>query len=145
MLKKTTLTGGLIALLFVGLSATATAQIGISFEKHGRHKGIGINIGGVFGGRHHDRHDRHRHVHTSHCVRQHAGHYQEVQDRVWVPGCERRVWIQPEYRYVVDSCGHRRQILLRQGYWDVVQDEGHYEITTRRVWVPGHTEYVCAR
>jgi hypothetical protein len=68
------------------------------------------------------------------------GRYETRCERVWVPGCERREWVPPRYEWVVEHCGIRRCVLVREGYWRVVQEPGRYETREVRVWVPGRWE-----
>ena len=70
------------------------------------------------------------------------GHHEDVVREVWVPGQTKRVWVPPEYQVVHDSCGRRREILVRPGYWREHCEPGHFETRSERVWVPGHWKTV---
>lgn len=63
------------------------------------------------------------------------GCWTTVEERVWVPGECRTVWVPPVYGWTRDHCGRRHYGILREGYWQTVQEPGRYEIRTRRVWV----------
>lgn len=65
------------------------------------------------------------------------GHYEMREERVWVPGACRRVWVEPVYSWRSDYRGCRRRVLVREGYWESVQEPGHYETRRFRVWVEG--------
>ena len=64
-----------------------------------------------------------------------AGHYETVQERVWVPGCREQVWVPARYETVVDACGRVYRRLVRAGHYEWVDRPGRYEIRTRRIWV----------
>ena len=66
------------------------------------------------------------------------GYYEYRDTQVWVPGPSRRVWVDPVYDSCCDPCGNTTRIVVRQGYYQVVQDPGYYETRQIRVWVPGH-------
>lgn len=79
--------------------------------------------------------------HTS-CCSTTAGHYETIEDRVWVPGHTERVWVPARYESYYDSCGRLRQRLVCAGRYEYVEHPGYYQIQSRRVWVPGRT--VCS-
>jgi hypothetical protein len=66
------------------------------------------------------------------------GHYETVCEQVWVQGATRQVWVGPVYQTCTDPCGNTTRHLVRAGYWQTVQDAGHYETRYVQVWVPGH-------
>ncbi len=66
------------------------------------------------------------------------GRWETRVERVWVEGCERRVWSPARFETRWDSCGRRVQVLVSAGHWTVVRDPGRYEQREVRVWVPGY-------
>lgn len=66
-----------------------------------------------------------------------AGGYETVEQRVWVPGCVERVWVEPTFALRIGSCGERFRVLVTAGHWRTVQRAGHYEIRRVRAWAPG--------
>ena len=65
------------------------------------------------------------------------GHYEVIEERVWVEGCWERVWVPDRYDTWVDSCGRTHRRLVCAGHYETVRGPGHYETRTRRVWVQG--------
>jgi len=65
------------------------------------------------------------------------GHYEVVEERVWVECCWERVWVPERYETWVDSCGRFHRRLVCAGHYETVRGPGHYETRTRRVWVQG--------
>ena len=60
-------------------------------------------------------------------------------ERVWVAGCERRVWVPAKYEYRYDSyCRTTRRVLVRAGHYHTVRDPGHWESRRVRVYSPAH-------
>jgi hypothetical protein len=66
------------------------------------------------------------------------GYYEIRYADVWVPGPSRQVWVEPVYDTCRDPCGNTTRVIVRAGYYQWVQDPGHYETREIRVWVPGH-------
>ena len=64
-------------------------------------------------------------------------------ERIWVWGVERKVWVEPVYDNWVDDCGILRRRQIRGGFFRVVQEPGRFEIVQRQVWVPASK--VCGR
>jgi hypothetical protein len=116
-------------------AAEAQAQeLSLRLGKGGKHGGIEIRLGDHGG-------------HVRYEPRERAceparvwvpGRYEIRRERVWVPGCERKEWVPPRHEWRIDKCGSRYRVLVRDGYWRVVQDPGRYETRDVRVWVPGH-------
>jgi hypothetical protein len=58
--------------------------------------------------------------------------------QVWVPGCERQVWVEPVYRTVCEPCGNSGRVLVTPGYFQtIIVSAGHYETRTTQVLIPG--------
>ena len=104
------------------LTKAVSGDWNANIEFRGRHG----SVGATFGNR------------RSTCppVQSARGHYEYVTERVWVEGARRKIWVPAEYGYVHEPCGRRRRIVVRAGYYRIVQDPGYYETRTRRVWVP---------
>lgn len=49
-----------------------------------------------------------------------------------------RIWVDPVYRWHVQPCGARVQILVHEGYWRLVDVPARYEVVRKRVWVNGY-------
>lgn len=65
------------------------------------------------------------------------GHYEIVQEKVWIPARKERVWVEPVY----ERRRHHR-VLIREGYYKKVIIPGYYDIQERKVWVEGRYEVV---
>ncbi|MEZ6004199.1 MAG: hypothetical protein R3F33_08420 [Planctomycetota bacterium] len=63
------------------------------------------------------------------------GHYEFREERYWVEGCTRRVWVPDEFRTITDPCGRTRTVLVRSGHYETVHEPGRWEVRTVRVWV----------
>ena len=70
-----------------------------------------------------------RHV----CVQ---GHWETIEEKVWVAGECVRTWVPPVYHEYRDRCGFHR-VLVSAGYWRTEERPGHWEIRCRQVWVAG--------
>ena len=145
MIKQLILIGAILA----GMAVPAAAQVGfhLSFgkQRHGRSFQISV------GSHHHHRRvpryetgyrrDRgHRHNRGRRYGRggyrlAARGGYRYVTQRVWVPGCRRRVYVPARYGYRVDWCGRRVRYCITQAHYDFVQEPGRWENQRRRVWV----------
>jgi hypothetical protein len=64
-----------------------------------------------------------------------SGYYKNVNERVWVAGQCRQVWVPESYGWIYDNCGRKRWAIVQQGYYQQVQDPGRYEWQVRRIWV----------
>ena len=64
------------------------------------------------------------------------GHWETIEEKVWVAGQCVRTWVPPVYREYRDHCGCHR-VLVSPGYWRMEELPGHWETQCRRVWVPG--------
>lgn len=65
-----------------------------------------------------------------------GGRYEYRTQRTWIPGSNRRVWVEPSYQWRYDSCGVRFRSLVRAGYYRTIQSAGRYENRQVKVWVP---------
>jgi hypothetical protein len=65
------------------------------------------------------------------------GHYETVRERVWVPGCVQRVWVEPRYGWRRDHRGRFFRSCLAQGHYERVEQPGRYEYRDAQVWVDG--------
>lgn len=65
-----------------------------------------------------------------------GGRYEYRNERVWVPGFDQEVWVEPVYEWRYDSCGRRHQVLVCAGYYRTVCVPGRYETRQVKVWVP---------
>lgn len=66
------------------------------------------------------------------------GRYELVPRRVWVPACSERVWVDPVYDVRCDVFGNQVRVLVREGFWRIIQHPGHFETRNEQVWVSGH-------
>lgn len=66
------------------------------------------------------------------------GHYECREERVWIAGECRRVWVEPIYAWRSDYRGCRQRIVVRAGYWETIQEPGHHETRKFQVWIEGH-------
>jgi hypothetical protein len=118
-----------VVTLVLVASAPASAQGSVSFgfSKFGKKSAFGIGFTAPI--------YAHRHVVHRQFV---PGHYETRCVEVWVPGAERRVWVDPVYETVTDPCGNVTRILVRDGRFRIVRDPGYYETRHVQVWVPGY-------
>ena len=69
------------------------------------------------------------------------GHYENIERKVFVPGCVRQEYVPPVYeeRYWRDYCGrvHVERIQTCPATWRTVQDPGTWKCVTERVWIEG--------
>ena len=66
-----------------------------------------------------------------------AGHYETREEKVWVEGTERQVWVAPVYDWRYDHCGRPYRVQLEVGHWTCVRSPGHFECRKVQVWVAG--------
>ncbi len=143
----------LIGAVLLGMAVPAVAQIGFQVSFGGRHHGRSLQIS--IGSRHHNDHHngwnqrsrRHRGRRDRHVdlgLRyvglgfRHGGlGFRYVNERVWVPGLQRRVYVPARYGYRQDACGLRVRYCIVPAHYEIVQDPGRWEYRRRRVWV-GH-------
>lgn len=60
-------------------------------------------------------------------------------ERVWVPGCERRVWVPAQYEYRYDRyCRVSVRVLVRAGHYHIVRDPGRWEYRRVRISRQAH-------
>lgn len=119
----------LLPLIAVGaLAGRSDAQVvELGFQKHFKHGSISIGF---------------RHGERSECRPAYRvwvpGHYESREERVWVPGECRRVWVEPIFEWRRDYRGCRQRVLVRAGYWRSIEEPGHYETRRFQVWVEGY-------
>ncbi|MFC2140175.1 hypothetical protein ACFLQ1_00475 [Candidatus Auribacterota bacterium] len=66
------------------------------------------------------------------------GHYDAIEEEVWVPEVTCKTWIQPEYAWQWHY-GRRIKYLVRDGYYTYQTLPGHYEIQCKgKRWVKGY-------
>jgi hypothetical protein len=119
----------LVIALTVGAATMAPAQASdVGFKVQGKHGSLSFHVGGG--------HPAPRPV--AYAPRDWVpSHYETVQERVWVPGHEERVWIAPVYEWRYDACGRAIRVCVQPGYWNTICTSGHYETRPRQVWVEG--------
>ena len=71
------------------------------------------------------------------------GHHESRCEKVWVAGCEQRVWVEPAFEWRHPSCGTSFSFGFGGGHWKTVCTPGHYEMRTVQVWVPGQWRPGC--
>jgi hypothetical protein len=64
-----------------------------------------------------------------------TGHWANVCEDVYVPGCFREEQVPPRYGWVSGRWGHRHWAVIEPGCCRQVWVPAHYEQRTRRVWV----------
>jgi hypothetical protein len=126
---KTLATLPLVALVLALAPRADASDFGI--QLHGKKGSIAVHIG-----------DGHGYAHPAPrpVAMQHVwvpGHFETVQDRVWVEGRSERVWVEPVYQWHYDACGRATRVCVQQGYFDTVCTPGHYETCARQVWIEG--------
>lgn len=107
---------------------------------------------GHSGYRHHDRHYRPHHA-PRFCpppvvvVREEyrpprarwvEGYYEQYEERVWIPGETRKIWIEPSYTWERHHGRNRR--VYQEGYYRYEEMTGRYDIILKKRWVEGHWE-----
>lgn len=66
------------------------------------------------------------------------GHYDWVEEQIWVPGRTRREWVPAVYETRYDDCGNPYRVLVCAGYYHTVQEPGYYRTQRRKVWHDGY-------
>jgi hypothetical protein len=120
-------------ILVASIPAQAQGGFGFGFSKFGKHSAV--SVGFTTGLR-----PIHRGVVVVDPIPARCfvpGHYETVCSEVWVPGCSRRVYVDPVYDTCVDPCGNVTRVLIREGGFKVIQDRGHFETRCSQVWVSG--------
>lgn len=124
------------ALSMLAPSATASPKkvdLGISFGNHGS---LDVRIG------------RPRYPSTRRRaprITPSRGYWKTITERVWVPGCSHQEWVPASYETIYDSRGSAHKVLVQEGHYRTVQDPGHYEARTRRIWVPARRRITPGR
>ncbi len=118
MMRPLLLVAGLL-----GLALPTSAQLQIS-ARFGKHVTVGADFGGIrclppVPVRHH-----------------HAGDWRTVSERVWVPGQCRTIHHPAVWGWGRDHCGRRVWTVVCPARTEIVQEPGHWEWQTKRVWVP---------
>jgi hypothetical protein len=121
-LRKHLVLPAAFAAVIAAVPAQAQGSLSIGFGGGGCHSGFGVGFTVPL------------RTHRCWC----PGHYETVEQQVWVPGQWRQVCVEPVYESCVDPCGNVTRVLVRRGYHTLVQDPGHYETRYVQVWVPGH-------
>ena len=126
-----------LALLLVGTVFAPDASAGDKkhgYSKKSKHVGISIGFSKDWGSK------------PSHHPPHHApppriwvpGHYSVVCEKTWIPGSERRIWVEPAFELRYDSNGRAFQFCVGGGHWKTICEPGHYEMRDVKVWTPGH-------
>lgn len=111
-------------------SALAGDSFGVRFGKHSKKGGISIEWSSG---------PKHCPPPPVHCPPPRCwvpGHYETRYEKVWIEGCEERVWIAPVFAWRKDSCGRPFQYPVSGGHWSVVRKPGYHETRPVQVWVP---------
>jgi len=123
-----------IVILVASSSAQAQGSFGFGFTKFGKHSAVSVGFNSGF----YPRHGGGVVVVDPLPGRCWVpGHFETVCREVFVPGCERRVYVDPVYDTCTDPCGNVTRTIIREGYFKVVRDAGHFETVCSQVWVPG--------
>lgn len=118
--------------------APAQGSFGFGYSRYGNHSGFSVGFSAPIYPHYYYR-PYYRPYYSRPVIvdRSYASGYWETRnEQVWVPGTERRVWVEPQYEVTRDPNGDERRMLVREGYWKTVQDAGRYETRTVQVWVP---------
>src|SRR5687767_11008412 len=115
-------------LVVAALPAQAQGGFGFGFSKFGKKSAISV---GVHSGPIAQPLSIRRPIHHS------PGRFVTRCVEVWVPGCSKTVYIEPVYDTVVLPCGTVTRVLIREGYFKVIREPGHFETRCTEVWVPG--------
>ena len=119
-------------ILVASSAAQAQGGFGLGFAKVGKHSAFGVGISSGF-------YPRNGGVVVVDPAPHRCwvpGHYETVCREVYVPGCERRVYVEPVYETCADPYGNVIRHLVRGGFFKVIRDPGHFETVCERVWVP---------
>ena len=111
-------------------SARASSEIEINFGKRTSHGSFAIHLAS---GNHFERE----------CAPRRAwvpAHFETREEKVWVAGCEQKVWVAPVYDWRYDHCGRAYRVQLTVGHWNTVCSPGHFECRKVQVWVCGRFE-----
>ena len=131
----------LVASFFAIASAPASAQrggIGIGFSKFSNHSSVSVNFRTGFYGSNFYRPTCYTPVYVETCRQWIPECYETQCVQVWVPCCERQVWVEPVYQTVCEPCGNSGRVLVHPGYFQtIVVSPGHYETRHTQVLIPG--------
>ncbi len=110
----------LIGAVLLGTAVPAVAQIGfrVSFGGHHHGRSFQVSLGSGSYRAHHSHH-------SVQCV--------DTWVRVWVPGCERRVYVPARYGYRRDACGHRVRYCIAPAHYRLVREPGRWEYRRQSV------------
>ena len=109
-----------------------------SSHGHKSHSSHGHKGHSSYGHRSHSSHGHSSYGHSSYGYRSH-GHsssYGYTTQRVWVPGCSKRVWVPAQYKYVRRHCGTVVRVCVSHGYYNTVQTAGYYTYKQVRTTSP---------
>ena len=109
-------------------SANAGSEIELAFGKRTKHGSFMVHLGSG-----HGRYEKHRAPKRNWV----PGHYETREEKVWVEGSEKQVWVAPVYDWRYDHCGRPYRVQLEVGYWKCVRTPGHFECRKVQVWVSG--------
>src|SRR5262245_56168076 len=122
MLRTIMILGGLLGLTFPAPTQGGQARLG-------NHVTIGVDLGGA------------RQPAPPPVKQVPAGYWKEITERVWVDGACRTICHPPVWGWTCDPCGRRVWGIVRAGWTETIHEPGHYELRTRRVWVPYHQHH----
>ena len=116
---------------FAMLGSSARAQtLSLSLQRETKHGTFGLSIGS-------DRFGAYCPSVPPTC-QEPRGSFEIIEEKIWVPGRQTRVWVQPVHETWYDACGNPHSYLVRPGYWKTVCEPGRWEIVQRRVWIPNY-------
>jgi hypothetical protein len=126
-----TLPALVLALVLALVTASPAEASDVSLSLHGKHGSFGIHLND-FG--HYAPVPRPIRYTQREWI---PGHYETIQERVWVEGRQERVWVEPIYQWHYEPCGRAYRVCVQEGYWNTVCTPGHFENRSRQVWVEG--------
>ncbi len=69
------------------------------------------------------------------------GHYRITQERVFIPGYTRQVYVPARYENRCGLFGIQYRRKVSPAHYRSYREPGRYEIRTRKVWIPGSYTY----
>ena len=123
-----------LALCAVLAPAAKADGFGISYFKKSKHGGVAVSYsnGPHYGPGYGHGYRTHR---APPCYV--PGHYETVREKVWVPGCVERIWVDPVYTWRRDEWGRTYPVCVSGGHYETIERPGRYELRERRVWIEG--------
>ena len=82
---------------------------------------------------------------SSRCITPSRGYWKTISEQVWVQGRSHQEYVPAVYETFYDSHGNAHRVLVCEASYRTVQEPGHYETRSRRIWVPARRSITRSR